>query len=284
MGTLISVRVADENLSDAVFNLFHELDMKLSTYKSDSEISRLNRDYEINASKVTGNILERSLEMNRISHGAFDITIGSLSHGAYHFGGAEKLPTPATIHHALAFVGGNHIQMENDKVRITPGTIIDLGGIGKGYAVDLAIELLSQHNMSSAIIAASGDIGCLGPCDVKITDPFHPDGYFGAISSTLPRFAISTSGNYERYIRTKEHNHLLNPKTGKSERIFASVTLMGEGDNTKLDALATAVSVMHLKDAIRLLQEQKIAYILILNDGTLFQSEMPNGVFFSKVR
>jgi len=288
MGTLISVRVADINLSDEVFALFRDLDERLSTYKADSEISRLNRDYEANLSLMARDVLERSIAMNRLTYGAFDVTVGSLTHGAYHFGGEEKIPSAEEIRRALVSVGGERIRIDKGLVRVIPGTIIDLGGIAKGYAVDLACTMLEERGAGRAVVAASGDIGCLGECEVKITDPFHPDGYAASVFSVRKRFAISTSGNYERYIRTKEHNHLLNPKTGKSERIFASVTLMGDGDNTTLDALSTAVAVMEESKAVALLESMpEIRYYLIKNDGRVIQS--PNlknweGVRFSRVR
>ncbi|MFA5216188.1 FAD:protein FMN transferase [Sulfuricurvum sp.] len=286
MGTLISVRVDDENLSDKVFDLFRDLDQRLSTYKSDSEISRLNRNEDINVSALIREVLARSVEMNRLTHGAFDVTIGSLSHGAYHFGAKERLPTSAEINHALTFVGEDHLKIDHDRVHVTPGTIIDLGGIGKGFAVDKSIELLMQHGITKAVIAASGDIGCLGECEVKITDPFHPNAFIATVTSSLSRFAISTSGNYERYIRNKKHNHLLDPKTGKSEQRFASVTLMGEGDNTALDALSTAVAVMDEKEGMALLKSiSGVYYYLVHNDGRVVQSKnLKNwmGVCFSR--
>lgn len=286
MGTLISVRTADENLSDAVFALFRDLDQRLSTYKSDSEISRLNRDYQAALSPIARNVLERSVEMNCLTHGAFDVTIGSLSHGAYHFGTDERLPEQGEIDRLRRFVGADRLRIEKVSIRVMPGTIIDLGGIAKGYAVDLACSMLERRGVREAVIAASGDIGCLGECDVVIADPFHPEGAIAHIYSTLPRFSISTSGNYERYIRTKEHNHLLDPKTGKSEQIFASVTLMGEGDNTMLDALSTAVAVMDEKKAVTLLESMpRIGYYLVRNDGRVIQSPLLQkwkGVRFSR--
>jgi thiamine biosynthesis lipoprotein len=134
--------------------------------------------------------------------------------------------------------------LEENKVKILPETMIDLGGIAKGYAVDLSLELLERHRVKKAVVAASGDIGCLRACEVVIQDPFHSDGSITLIRSSLPRTAISTSGNYERYIKNKTHNHLIDPKTGRSEQRYASITLIDTGDNTRIDALATAVSVM----------------------------------------
>jgi thiamine biosynthesis lipoprotein len=144
--------------------------------------------------------------------------------------------------------------------------------------VDLALELLTQHQQTQAIVAASGDIGCLGACTIAIQDPFTPQGEIATMASTLPRLAVSTSGNYERYIKTKAHNHLIDPKTLKPQQWFASVTLIDTDDNTRLDALATAVSVMEESKAVSLLHSLSIAYVLIRNDGTLIMSPMPTGI------
>ncbi|MHB8100067.1 MAG: FAD:protein FMN transferase [Sulfuricurvum sp.] len=282
MGTLISVTVADENLSDEVFSVFSDLDNRLSTYKSDSEISRLNRNLENNVSERTRQILERSIEMYHLSEGAFDITVGSFTHNTYRFGyDNEHLPSSKELKIAEKSVGSNRIDIEGNFVKILPGTVIDLGGIGKGYAVDLAMDRLMSRGVDKAVVAASGDIGCLGECTINIQDPFHPQGHIATIISTLPRFAISTSGNYERYIKNKSHNHLIDPKTGQSQQHYASITLIDTQDNTRLDALATAVSIMQESKAIAMLKKLKIAYVLIHNDGRVIKSSMPDGVRFN---
>jgi len=282
MGTLISVNVEDHNLSDEVFALFSDLDNRLSTYKNDSEISRLNRNGQLDVSTVTRKVLERSLEMSELSHGAFDVTIGSVTHGVYRFGYEnEQLPSKLQLQKAQQSVGVNRIHLEESRVRISEGTIIDLGGIGKGYTVDLAMETLQNKGISKAIVAASGDIGCLGECTIEIRDPFHPNGSIARVVSKLPRFAISTSGNYERYIKNKTHNHLIDPKTGKSQQHYASITLIDTQDNTRIDALATAVSVMEEKKAIKMMKKLKISYVLIRNDGTMITSTLPIGVDLS---
>lgn len=278
MGTMISVKVDDENASDAVFKLFRELDDSLSTYKANSEISRLNRYGKLQLTVQTKVVLERSLEISKLTNGVFDVTIGALSHGAYHFGANERVPNKTELKRALSNVGTDKLQIKDDYAFLSRGALVDLGGIAKGYAVDLSIELLKKRGVDKAVVAASGDIGCIGACEISITDPFSPERTFATIHSALPIFAVSTSGNYERFIKNKTHNHLLNPKTGKSEQLFASVTLMDNGDNTRLDAMATAVSIMSLKDAIALLEREKICFVLVLNSGEILKSELPDRV------
>ena len=282
MGTLINVDVEETSLSDQVFELFDDLDHLLSTYKPDSEISRLNQHHTAQPSPVTRRILERSMEMYLLSHGAFDITIGSITHGAYRFGTAdEHLPSQKEIDKMGQFVGNKRITFEGDFVKIQPGTTIDLGGIGKGFAVDLAIELLTKQHQGKAIIAASGDISCLGECTISVQNPFIAHEDIATITSSLPRLSVSTSGNYERYIKTKAHNHLIDPKTLKPQQWFASVTLVDTQDNTRLDALATAVSVMEESKAIEMLESLSIGYLLIRNDTTRLMSQIPSGVTLS---
>jgi len=206
------------------------------------------------------------------------VTIGAITHGSYRFGyDNEQLPTKTQLKKSWKWVGVHRMKLEGNRVTLLPGTIIDLGGIGKGYAVDLAVDFLKQKRVANAVVAASGDIGCLGECTIEIQDPFHPNGHIAKIKSTLPRLAVSTSGNYERYVKNKTNNHLIDPKTGQSQQRYASITLIDTADNTRIDALATAVSVMDEKKAIAMLKKLHIAYVLIQNDGTIIKSPMPKG-------
>lgn len=279
MGTFISVKTAQELDSDRIFLLFSELDQTLSTYKPDSEISRLNRGERFEVSLKTRDILNRSIEIHQMTDGAFDITVGAWTHKGYRFGYKKENVLDDQKRESLGLLTGmNRMHMDDTTVWVQEGTTLDLGGIAKGYAVDLSLELLEHKGVSESVVSASGDIGCLGECTVWIQNPFVPNGYIGKIHSNLPRLAVSTSGNYERYIKSKENNHLLNPKTGKPQQIYASVTLISDKDNTKLDALATAVTVMDEQKALYLLQKEQIAFVLIHNDGTCIQSPLMKGI------
>lgn len=278
MGTLITIEAEDHDLSDQVFALFQELDNRLSTYKSDSEISRLGREGDLIVTPMTAEVLNRSLELSALSNGAFDVTIGTLTHDVYGFGHTEHIPTAQAIKKALPKVNYKRLHLEKNHAYIDANTTIDLGGIAKGYAVDLSFKILEDHNVTHAIVSASGDIGCLGECVVNVQDPFHPKGSIATITSKTKRFAVSTSGNYERYIKNKKYNHLIDPVTGKSAQQYASITLIDTKDNTRIDALATAVSVMEKNTGRRLLDSLGIAYLLIYTDRTIIKSKMPDGV------
>lgn len=278
MGTLITVEMKDQNLSDRIFALFKELDNRLSTYKSDSEISRLGRQGDLIVTPITAEVLKRSLEFSTLSGGAFDVTIGTLTHDVYGFGQSKHLPTAQAIQKALPKVNYKRLRLEQNHAHIDVNTTIDLGGIAKGYAVDLSLKILEDQNVTDAVVSASGDIGCLGECVVNVQDPFHPEGSIATITSKAGRFAVSTSGNYERYIKNTKHNHLIDPATGKSAQQYASITLIDTKDNTRIDALATAVSVMEKNAGRRLLDSLGISYLLIYTDQTIIKSKMPDGV------
>lgn len=278
MGTLITVEVENPVLSDQIFTLFKELDNRLSTYKSDSEISRLGREGDLIVTPMTAEVLNRSLELSALSKGAFDVTIGTLTHDVYGFGHTEHLPTAQAIKKALPKVNYKRLRLEKNHAYIDANTTIDLGGIAKGYAVDLSLKILENHNVTHAIVSASGDIGCLGECVVNVQNPFHPEGSIATITSKTKRFAVSTSGNYERYIKNKKYNHLIDPETGKSAQQYASITLIDTKDNTRIDALATAVSVMEKNMGRRLLDSLDIGYLLIYTDRTIIKSKMPDDV------
>jgi thiamine biosynthesis lipoprotein len=131
---------------------------------------------------------------------------------------------------------------------------------------------LRKNKVNKGIIKASGDIRCLDVCYIGIKNPFSK----GVIYSFLTKnkdTSISTSGNYERYIGNPQNNHLINPKTKKSQEKIASITLISIGNNTYLDAYATAVSVMPLKKALKFLKEKNIAYIIFTTDKEKFVSE-----------
>lgn len=278
MGTLITLKMEDPNLSDQIFGLFGELDNLLSTYKSDSEISRLGREGNLILSTMTAEVLKRSMEISALSGGAFDITIGALTHDVYRFGHSKHLPAAKTIQKALPKVNYKRLHLEGNHAHIDANTTIDLGGIAKGYAVDLSLKIAMDRNVTNAVVSASGDIGCLGECEIKVQDPFHPEGSIASITSKTARLAVSTSGNYERYIKNKTHNHLINPVTGQSAQQYASITLIDTKDNTRIDALATAVSVMEKNEGRRLLDSLGISYLLIYTDHTMLKSAMPDGV------
>jgi thiamine biosynthesis lipoprotein len=141
--------------------------------------------------------------------------------------------------------------------------------MGKGYAADKVAKYLSELNITSGIIALSGDIRCLQPCEVYLQSPFHEDT-FAKIRAKKPHLSISTSGTYRRYATKRSEHHLIDPKTATQGKAFVSVSLFSYANNAKIDAYATAVSVMPKKEALDFLKKHKeIGYILVEPHGNI---------------
>jgi len=116
-----------------------------------------------------------------------------------------------------------------------------------------------------------GDIRCFGYCSIAIQNPFG-EGVVGEIDVTMQEIGISTSGIYRRFVKTKEYNHLIDPKSKRSERLFASVTLVAQLPNVLLDSWATAISVMPASLALKFLDAHpSVEYLLIGTNGVVLK-------------
>jgi thiamine biosynthesis lipoprotein len=107
---------------------------------------------------------------------------------------------------------------------------------------------------------------------MSVQNPFEE----GVVASfKMKDMAISTSGNYRRYVKSSKYNHLINPKTRACQSRFASITLISNVySNSDLDAYATASSVMPYTKAIAFLNEMKLGYLLIRTDKAVLVNEV----------
>jgi thiamine biosynthesis lipoprotein len=158
---------------------------------------------------------------------------------------------------------------------------IDLGGIAKGYAVDLGIAVLKKRGITSAIVQAGGDSRVLGdkrgrPWNVAIRDPRNKQNVVAVIP--LVNAAISTSGDYERYFMKKDGervHHIIDPKTGKSAHGVISVSVIAP-DATTTDGLTKSVFLKGPKEGIAFIEALKmpgVDAIIIDEHGTMHASK-----------
>lgn len=139
MGTTIEIQLEKQNLSlsEQGFLEFSRLDNLLSTYKPDSEISRLNRGESLKVIPSTREILELSQKLAQETQGFFDPTLGALTQEAYNFKEiSPQKPSEQKLTRARQQTGWTKFQLKKDPLQLPQGLQIDLGGIGKGYAVD----------------------------------------------------------------------------------------------------------------------------------------------------
>lgn len=275
MGTFVTIKApadASPHVQEA-FGIMEAVDARFSTYREDSEVSRLNRGGTLIPSPELLELIAVSERLHKESGGAFDITVGAYTRTLYRFGEAERLPSDKELKAAVASVGFSHIHQESGTLRLDPGTRLDFGGIAKGYAVEKAAALLEKEGVTDFVIAASGDIFCKKQCEIAVTDPFNPEAFMATFTTALPHTSVTTSGNYRRFVRDEAHSHLLDPATGHSQQYTAGITLISQNANTLLDGLATAVSIMEKERGLKLLESHPgIAYLIVYTDGSTVTS------------
>jgi FAD:protein FMN transferase len=282
MGTVfeISAYASDENRIEKAFNdvlkEVNRLDYLMSNYKEESELSRINKNA---ASEPTycdnelAYIIEQSLQYSDITDGAFDITIGPLMKKWGFFKGQGEIPGEEELAPVLESVSYKNIIIEETIKKSlfrdpsivktisfkNPGTQIDLGGIGKGYAVDIAAKVLKASGIRSALINFAGNIYAYGTPPGKeswVIGLQHPRKSEGILNSfEIKDKAVSTSGDYEKFfiIDGKRYSHIIDPRTGNPVEGIVSVTIVAD-NATRADALSTGVFVLGLDKGMELIE------------------------------
>jgi thiamine biosynthesis lipoprotein len=226
----------------------------LSTWKPDSELSRLNhrsgqiRDWSISAD--LGRVLAAALDLAAASRGAFDPTVLPLVElWGFREEGPVVAPGDSLVTATLDRVGYRLVEVGADSATVRfarPDVRLDFGGIAKGYALDRAARLMADKGAVAGRLDLSGEIlvfGALAATSVGIVDPTGCKDPLGTIQ--LTDGAVATSGQYERYREDgrRRWGHILDPGTGRPSENLLSVTVVAE--NALLaDAAATACFVL----------------------------------------
>ena len=273
MSTLVSISIEEKNskLIEDGFNIVKDVDNSISSYNPNSVIYSLNKNlFKIGLDDYSYEALTLSQKYYEKTDGYFDITIGSITKKLYRFGQDQRVPTSKELNDAVIKLKGLHVQ--KSKVCMEYGMQVDLGGMGKGFAVDKVAQFFRSKGVKKAIISASGDIRCLFTCNLHVEDPFSDDPLV-VFETSKKDLGITTSGNYNRYVDSTKNNHLINPKQKKSQTKFISITLIGDMPSSDLDAYATASSVMPTKKAYKFLESLGVAYIVLESGGELVVSD-----------
>lgn len=279
MGTLCEVTVfaADEESADksirAAFDELQRLDLLMSNYREDSELSRVNREAgkcAVEADPELLSVINLSLKYSRLSGGAFDITAGPLMRAWGFFGSDKMVPSDEELSRAKAAVGYQKVKVDTASQTIefsTPEVELDLGAIGKGYAVDKAIDVLKKSGISRAVVNAGGNLCVIGelPVEESSVGIQHPrkDGLLATIR--LKDMAVASSGDYEKFFVAdgKRYSHIMDPRTGKPVAETVATTVVSI-TAVEADALSTAVYVLGPRDGVRLVESLPGAECLIV--------------------
>lgn len=252
-------------VANEVFEEIDRLDRQMSTYQPESELSALNRSAAHRAVLVEPKLfqlIQDSVRTSEETGGAFDITVGPLMKVWGFFRGQGRVPSPSELAAVLKHVGYRHLQLDRGQRTIafdTEGVELDLGGIAKGYAVDVAAEILRANGVERALISSgTSSVYALGaPPDepgwkLTLRDPFEA----GKIADVvyLKNYSLSVSGNYEKFFTLggKTYAHIMDPRTGRPvENMLATAVLAPR--TTESDALSTACFVMDAQGSHRYL-------------------------------
>jgi thiamine biosynthesis lipoprotein len=288
MGTRIEVQVwADDAAQgnrgiDAVIAEMERIDRDMSTYKPTSEVSRVNAaaaQAPMQISDELFDLLTTALEYSRITNGAFDITYASVGF-MYDFRSRIK-PTEEQIQAALPAVNYHHVVLDAKAHTVfftQPGVRIDLGGIGKGYAVDRGIAILQGMGFNHMLVTAGGDSRMVGdrfgkPWIVGIRHPDDKDRVIAKIP--LVDTAISTSGDYERFFDEGDvrYHHIIDPRTGHSASKVRSATILAP-TATRTDGLSKTAFVLGAEEAMKIYESlDDVDAILVTPDGRVLYSK-----------
>ena len=291
MGTAVSVELwADDDADadkkahaaiEAVMQEMTRIDQTMSPYIETSELALINREAVQHPVKISDEmfmLLKTSIHYSQISHGAFDISYASVGY-MYDYRNHVK-PSDAQIASHLSAIDYRSIVLDEKAHTVhfmKPGMRIDLGGIAKGYAVDLGANILQARGIANAIVTAGGDSRILGdrrgrPWMVGIKDPRAENK--SAVVLPLSDTAISTSGDYERYFMDGERrvHHIINPKTGKSATGIRSVSVLApHGIDT--DALTKPLFILGVQRGMEIIDKIPGVDAIVIDDqGQLFYS------------
>ncbi len=257
----------------------------ISSWDANSQTSEINRNAGIKPVKVDAELfklIERCIEISKLTDGAFDISFASMDKIWKFDGSMTEMPSTIEIKKSVAKVGYKNIILNSENSTVflkLEGMKIGFGAIGKGYAADVAKKMLIDVGVSAGIINASGDMNTWGKqpnggfWKVAITNPLDKDKAFALLP--LKNNAVVTSGNYEKYVTFNgvRYTHIIDPRTGYPATGIISATVFAPKAEIA-DALATFIFVMGKDVGLDFIEQlPQIECIIIAENGEIFTSK-----------
>ncbi len=278
------------NIDEAVSEI-RRIEKIISSWDRNSETSKINQNAGIKPVKVCPelfNLIQRAIKVSEITNGAFDITYASADQIWRFDGTMTQMPSAQEVERSVAKIGYKKILLNQDKQTVflsERGMKIGFGAIGKGYAADMAKDLLVSKQVKAGIINAAGDLTTWGTkADggkwmVGISNPLNKKKVF----SWLPvvESSVATSGNYEKYViyEGKRYSHIIDPRTGYPTTGISSVSVFAKKVEL-CDALATAVFVMGRDTGLHFINQlDGVEAVVVDSDNKIHRS---TGVVFEE--
>lgn len=280
MGSILDVRIFSNDTTlahcaiQSVFDEFRRVDELLSVYRPKSWISQINAGAgraEVRIPDEVGAILRTAQDYGHRTEGRFNVLVEPLMR-LYGFRESVESLSDKKIADAIEAARPDHLNVSKDCACLThPGAAIDLGGIGVGYAIDRSVERLRSYGITNALINHAGDLYAMGEgpdgngWPISIQDPLDPRGT--VMMFELKDTAVSTSGNYEKFVTLDGHSigHILNPQSGQNPTRYLSLSVVAE-TAIEADALSTGY---FCSDTI----PEKVRSIALIPEGSSFTIE-----------
>ncbi|HFC53649.1 MAG TPA: FAD:protein FMN transferase [Gammaproteobacteria bacterium] len=220
------IAAEDRALAERLLLVAHtearRIEHKFSRYRQNNPVHLINSSEgkPVTVDDETANLLDFAQQCWEISEGKFDITSGVLRE-VWRFDGSDNVPEPDAVAAILPRVGWDKVIWQRPVITLRPGMEIDLGGIGKEYAVDQTARLILRELRSGVLINFGGDLYALGPRSegepwaVGVDDPDATGvNQIGAVN--LSRGGLATSGDARRFLLKDgiRYSHILDPTTG----------------------------------------------------------------------
>ena len=287
MGSAFEVRVGARvpggvDLASRALDRVEALEAQLTIYREDSEVSRLNRTAHEGPVVVEPGLfglLEKARAISAWSGGAYDVTAGALSEAWGFVRGPKRVPTEAERAEALARSGWRKLRLDRERLAVgfdVPGMVINLGSIGKGYAIDRAVDVIHGHWLPTSALVHGGrsSLFALGSppgrfadrWEIALHNPFDADAPLGVFR--VRNRAIGTSGGaFQRFeAGGRTYSHILDPRTGEPAEGPASLTVLAP-DAAEADALSTALFVLGPEAARDLVARRPDIGVVFVEEG-----------------
>tara|TARA_R110002049_G_scaffold993_3_gene7139 strand:+ start:17076 stop:18080 length:1005 start_codon:yes stop_codon:yes gene_type:complete len=271
-------------------SLFYVINKSMSTYQTNSDISKLNRNETQTVDTHFINVFETSKEIYKTTEGAFDPTIG-LVVNAWDFGPEGRIEhiNNDKIDSLMQFVGLDKVSREGNIISKPKGAFIDFNAIAKGYAVDVIGNYLKSKNIHNYLVDIGGEILAKGinnekekPWKVGVENPNFDGTQSINKVIALTGEAMATSGTYRKFKTDENGNryaHIIDTKTGyPSKTNLLSISVIAENCMVA-DAYATAFKAMGIENVQAFLEkhpELKV-FLIFENDKKELETLSLNG-------
>ncbi|PMH41288.1 FAD:protein FMN transferase ApbE [Vibrio sp. 10N.286.49.B3] len=262
--------------------LLEQVNDQMSTYRTDSELSRFNQHQEASSftlSPQTATVVKEAMRLNGLTLGALDVTVGPLVNlwGFGPEGRPDKVPSDEELQARRAKVGIQHLSLKGlELTKDRSDVYVDLSTIAKGWGVDVIAEYLNELGLQDFMVEVGGEMRLKGknrdeiPWRIAIEKPTVDSRSVQEIIEPGD-MAIATSGDYRNYFEQDgiRYSHIIDPKTGKPiNNKVVSVTVLDKSSMTA-DGLATGLMVLGDDIGMQVAEQNSIPTLMIVktDDG-----------------